>query len=110
MHAKGFTDEALAKIQDELPKVFDITFAFNKFVLGEEFCKEILGISGIKLDSFDFNMLGHLGFTDQNIEEAIWDGKQNNKPLPSDVYVYMIEIEYNSGKRELFSGDITLLR
>mgnify|MGYP003896644269 CR=1 FL=1 len=37
-------------------------------------------------------------------------GKQNNKPLPSDVYVYMIEIEYNSGKRELFSGDITLLR
>ena len=70
LHAKGFTDEALAKIQDELPKVFDITFAFNKFVLGEEFCREILGISGEKLDSFDFNMLGHLGFTDQNIEEA----------------------------------------
>jgi ribonucleoside-diphosphate reductase alpha chain len=70
LHAKGFTDEALAKIQDELPKVFDITFAFNKFVLGEEFCKEILGISGEKLDSFDFSMLSHLGFTDQNIEEA----------------------------------------
>ena len=70
LHAKGFTYEALAKIQDELPKVFDITFAFNKFVLGEEFCKEILGISGEKLDSFDFNMLSYLGFTDQNIEEA----------------------------------------
>ena len=70
LYAKGFTDDALAKIQDELPKAFDITFAFNKFVLGEEFCKEILGISGEKLDSFDFNMLSHLGFTDQNIEEA----------------------------------------
>ena len=70
LSAKGFTDETLAKIQDELPKVFDITFAFNKFVLGEQFCKETLGICGEKLDSFDFNMLSHLGFTDQNIEEA----------------------------------------
>ena len=70
LRAKGFTDEALAKIQDELPKVFDITFAFNKFVLGEAFCREILGICGENLDSFDFNMLNHLGFTEKNIEEA----------------------------------------
>jgi len=59
-----------------------------------------------------FNRWGQkvIDLQNQNIEDAIWDGKQNNKPLPSDVYVYMIEIEYNSGKRELFSGDITLLR
>lgn len=67
---KGFTDEVISKIEDELPKVFDITFAFNKFVLGEEFCKKILGISEEKLDAFDFNMLQYLGFSDQNIEEA----------------------------------------
>jgi len=70
LKAKGFTENVLAKIEDELPKVFDITFAFNKFVLGESFCKEILGICSEELDSFDFNMLNHLGFSDQNIEEA----------------------------------------
>ena len=69
LKAKGFTDDALAKIQDELPKVFDITFAFNKFVLGETFCKEVLGIGG-ELDAFDFNMLKYLGFTDKEISEA----------------------------------------
>ncbi|MDG1842970.1 MAG: vitamin B12-dependent ribonucleotide reductase [Nitrospinaceae bacterium] len=67
---KGFTDEALSKIQQELPKVFDITFAFNKFVLGESFCDEVLGISSEELDSFDFNMLSYLGFSEKNIEEA----------------------------------------
>jgi ribonucleoside-diphosphate reductase alpha chain len=70
LKAKGFTDEVLEKVQDELPKVFDITFAFNKFVLGESFCKEVLGVCSEELDSFDFNMLNYLGFSDQNIEEA----------------------------------------
>ena len=70
LKAKGFTDEILAKIQDELPKVFDITFAFNKFVLGETFCKEVLGIREEELNAFDFNMLKHLGFTDQKIVDA----------------------------------------
>ena len=52
-----------------------------------------------------FNRWGQkvIDLQNQNIEDAIWDGRQNNKPLPSDVYVYMIEIEYTSGKRELLS-------
>ena len=70
LKAKGFTDEVISRVQDELPKVFDITFAFNKFVLGESFCEGVLGISSEELDSFDFNMLNCLGFSDQNIEEA----------------------------------------
>ena len=70
LKAKGFTDETLSKIQQELPKVFDITFAFNKFVLGESFCEKVLGISREELDSFDFNMLSYLGFSEKNIEEA----------------------------------------
>lgn len=44
------------------------------------------------------------------IEDAIWDGRQNEKLLPPDVYVYLIEVRYLSGKTELFSGDITLIR
>ncbi|KMP10979.1 ribonucleotide-diphosphate reductase subunit alpha [Candidatus Nitromaritima sp. SCGC AAA799-C22] len=70
LRAKGFTDDAIARIQDELPKVFDIAFAFNKYVLGETFCQEILGINEELLNAFDFNMLSHLGFNAEEIKEA----------------------------------------
>lgn len=42
---KGFTDEALAKIEQQLDTVFDIRFAFNKWTLGEEFCTRVLGFT-----------------------------------------------------------------
>ncbi len=67
---KGFTDVVLDKIQAELPKVFDITFAFNKYVLGDEFCKSALHLTDEQLDSFEFNMLEHLGFTKEEIRQA----------------------------------------
>ena len=34
LKAKGFTDEAIAKIEKALPTAFDIKFAFNKWTLG----------------------------------------------------------------------------
>ncbi|MCK7520026.1 MAG: hypothetical protein MZV64_21035 [Ignavibacteriales bacterium] len=34
LKAKGFTEEALSKIEKALPSVFEISFAFNKFTLG----------------------------------------------------------------------------
>jgi ribonucleoside-diphosphate reductase alpha chain len=70
LKAKGFTDLVLNKIQAELPKVFDVTFAFNKFVLGEEFCIVTLGFSSEDLDRIDFDMLGALGFSPEEIRAA----------------------------------------
>jgi ribonucleoside-diphosphate reductase alpha chain len=67
---KGLTTEALDKVQIELPKVFDITFAFNKYVLGEEFCKDILKLTDEQLNSFEFNMLEHFGFSKDEISQA----------------------------------------
>ena len=58
------------KIESELPRVFDISFAFNKFVLGEEFCKEVLNLFDEQLDSITFNLLSHLGYTDEQIQAA----------------------------------------
>ncbi|MGC1826164.1 MAG: adenosylcobalamin-dependent ribonucleoside-diphosphate reductase, partial [Pseudolabrys sp.] len=43
--AKGFTEEAIAKVEKALPTAFDIKFAFNKWTLGEDFCRDKLGIS-----------------------------------------------------------------
>ena len=67
---KGFTDDVIDKIQLELPRVFDISFAFNKFVLGEKFCKDVLNLSDDQLDSITFNLLAHLGYTDEEIQSA----------------------------------------
>ena len=36
LKAKGFTDEAIAKIEAALPTAFDIKFVFNQWTLGED--------------------------------------------------------------------------
>src|SRR5690606_3936210 len=53
---KGFTDEKLEAIEKQLDDVFDITFAFNKWSLGEDFLKEI-GISSDVYNAPHFNLL-----------------------------------------------------
>jgi ribonucleoside-diphosphate reductase alpha chain len=67
---KGFTADVLARIEKSLPSVFDISFAFNKWAIGAEFCKETLGFTDEQLDDFNFNMLKTLGFTKEQIDEA----------------------------------------
>src|ERR1700733_11356043 len=39
LRAKGFTPEAMEKVEKALPAAFDIKFVFNKWTLGEEFCR-----------------------------------------------------------------------
>jgi ribonucleoside-diphosphate reductase alpha chain len=70
LKGKGFTDGVFQRIEAELPRVFDISFAFNKHVLGEEFCKKTLNLTDQQLDAFDFNLLEHLGFTAEEITKA----------------------------------------
>lgn len=70
LKAKGFTDEALAKLEKALPSVFDLSFAFNKFTLGSEFLVKKLGFDSEKINSFDFNLLSALGFSKQEISSA----------------------------------------
>lgn len=67
---KGFTKEAIKLIEKTLPSAFDITFAFNKWVLGVPFCKNVLGFTDEQIDDPDFNMLLALGYTREQIEEA----------------------------------------
>ncbi len=70
LKAKGFTDEALAKIEKALPTAFDIKFAFNKWTLGEEFCVKTLGIAPEALAAPNFDLLAALGFGKREIEAA----------------------------------------
>ncbi|MEQ9126419.1 MAG: vitamin B12-dependent ribonucleotide reductase, partial [Alphaproteobacteria bacterium] len=66
----GFTDEKLAIIEDSLASAFDIRFVFNRWTLGDEFCRHALGFTEQQLDSPDFDMLAALGFSRQAIEAA----------------------------------------
>jgi ribonucleoside-diphosphate reductase alpha chain len=68
--AKGLTEEAIAKVEKALPMAFDIKFVFNKWTLGEEFCRDKLGISAEDLASPTFDLLVALGFSKREIEAA----------------------------------------
>jgi len=69
LRAKGFNDSDIAHIEKQLPQVFEIGFAFNKFVLGDETMKR-LGFTDAQLNDPSFNLLKSLGFTEEQIEEA----------------------------------------
>ena len=70
LKAKGFTPEALERVEKALPTAFDIKFAFNKWTLGVEFLRDELGIEPEEMAAPNFDLLAHLGFTKREIEAA----------------------------------------
>ncbi len=66
----GFTPALLDSIDEALPSAFDITFAFNRYALGDDFCRDALGFSDAQLSDPMFYVLEGLGFTRTQIEEA----------------------------------------
>ncbi|HYM19956.1 MAG TPA: vitamin B12-dependent ribonucleotide reductase [Candidatus Kapabacteria bacterium] len=66
---KGFTDEKIDEVEKLCDNVFDVRFAFNKWTLGEEFCKK-LGFASSQLDDPNFDMLSALGFSREDIAKA----------------------------------------
>ena len=68
--AKGFDAPALARLEAALGQAFDIQFAFNKWTLGEEFCREKLGLTDAQLVEANFNLLKTLVFTQEEIAAA----------------------------------------
>ncbi len=70
LKAKGFTDKELTAISAVLKAAFDIKFVFNKYTLGEDFCKNTLELTDDQLCDPSFDMLTHIGFSKQDIEDA----------------------------------------
>jgi ribonucleoside-diphosphate reductase alpha chain len=67
---KGFTDGAMEVLEQALASAFDIKFAFNKWTLGEEFCRAAFGFTAEQMADPVFDMLQALGFTKSEIEAA----------------------------------------
>ncbi len=70
LKAKGFTDEALAKVEAALPTAFDIKFAFNKWTFGEDFLRDTLKLDPEAIAQPSFDLLTAVGFTKREIEAA----------------------------------------
>lgn len=70
LRQKGFDDAALARMESGLAQAFEIQFAFNKYTLGEDFCRGKLGLTDVQLNESNFNMLKALGFTQEEVAAA----------------------------------------
>ncbi len=68
LKSKGFNTKILDSL--DFKSAFDIRFIFNRWSLGEKFCKEILKITETQLSDDSFDVLTHLGFSSKDIDEA----------------------------------------
>ena len=69
LQERGFFGEDIAKIEKQLPQVFELRFAFNRWVLGEGTLQR-LGFSKEEYSADDFDLLTALGLKEEQIEEA----------------------------------------
>jgi ribonucleoside-diphosphate reductase alpha chain len=70
LESKGFDGAALDRLEAGLGQAFEIQFAFNKWTLGEDFCRNTLGFTDAQLNDPAFNMLKALGFTQEQVVAA----------------------------------------
>ncbi len=70
LREKGFTNEAINKIEASLPAAFDLGFAFSKYNLGMDLLVNKLGINEALVNSDDFDLLKYLGYTKEEITQA----------------------------------------
>ncbi|MEZ0226620.1 MAG: hypothetical protein ACAH83_18835 [Alphaproteobacteria bacterium] len=70
LRKKGFHQAALDALESALKSAQHIRYAFNKWTLGEEFCRRMLGFKNEDLSSGTFDMLTALGFSEDHIDAA----------------------------------------
>ncbi|MGF1605786.1 MAG: vitamin B12-dependent ribonucleotide reductase [Rhodothalassiaceae bacterium] len=70
LRAKGFGPDQIEAIEAALANAFDIKFVFNRWTLGDDFCRGVLKLSDAQLDDFNLDLLAAIGFSKQQIEAA----------------------------------------
>src|SRR5207237_1341965 len=70
LKAKGFTDAVINKIEAALTQAFEIGIDFNQWTLVEEFCKETLKITDAQLQDWNFSIVKHIGFSQDEMAIA----------------------------------------
>jgi gliding motility-associated-like protein len=57
-----------------------------------------------------FNRWGQVIFETTSLNGRGWDGRFNDKPQQQGVYVYIIDVSFDNGVKEHYTGNVTLLR
>lgn len=70
LRAKGFNDETLERLERSLPGAFDIKFVFNRYNVGDTFCRDLLKIPQEVLADPATDLLKAIGFSAAEIEAA----------------------------------------
>ncbi len=70
LKAKGFPDEVLLGIETQLPMVFELPFAFNRWSIGDDVLTGALGFTKEQIEAPGFDLLTALGFSREQISQA----------------------------------------
>jgi gliding motility-associated-like protein len=57
-----------------------------------------------------YNRWGEIVFATTNVNSLGWDGKFGGKAQPLGVFIYQIEVSFNNGGFEKYTGNLTLIR
>ena len=68
--ARGFDAATLERIEKALPTAFDIRFAFSRYTLGDDFCRQALALDDSALADPQLDLLARLGFSRSDIAQA----------------------------------------
>ena len=103
----GFSSKEIEKIEKALPTAFDIKFVFNQWTLGQEFCRDTLGVPLEKLNDPSFSLLAHLGFSNEDISRAndyvCGTMTLEGAPFLNEVHLPVFDCANPCGKRKTIS-------
>jgi len=70
LRARGFNEDGLRRIEEQLPGVFELGFAFTRWALGDEYLRDQLHLKMEQIDAPGFDLLAALGFSREQVAEA----------------------------------------
>jgi gliding motility-associated-like protein len=84
----------------------------NVFTINGDAINDRLVVGGLFIEEYKINIFDRWGnkVFESNDRDISWDGSFNGKPMPSGVYVYVIEVIGRSKQKVELTGTVTLIR
>jgi len=107
------TDEVLITVEKPrkvyIPNAFSPNADGQNDVFGLSIGQDVERILSVEL----FNRWGGKVFSQRNIATDVyfgWDGNLSGQKAEAGVYIYRVEVLFKDGVREVYGGDVTLMR
>jgi ribonucleoside-diphosphate reductase alpha chain len=73
LRREGLGERQIRALEDRLKTAFDLTFAMTPQAIGEDYCRNVLGMPETSLKQTGYEVLRDLGFADEEIHAAnLW--------------------------------------